>query len=193
MQVLDAETGKTLKAEKVRFLLAQQTDTVFTFQIPTAKQHPMLIVRWMAKGKDFSDGEQRYLPVLSDMQSITETKAFSIDGAQKWEVSLKKLFSNNSQAATNKRLTIEYTARPVWIALQALPSLSQPTHQDALSLTSAYYACSLTSYIASQVPDMKETVKKWSQNSTPAKGFLQDNESLTGILLQETPWAVWLL
>lgn len=190
MQVLDAETGKTLKAEKVRFLLAQQTDTVFTFQIPTAKQHPMLIVRWMAKGKDFSDGEQRYLPVLSDMQSITETKAFSIDGAQKWEVNLKKLFSNNSQAATNKRLTIEYTARPVWIALQALPSLSQPTHQDALSLTSAYYACSLTSYIASQVPDMKETVKKWSQNSTPAKGFLQDNESLTGILLQETPWAV---
>ncbi len=190
MQVLDAETGKTLKTEKVGFLLSQQADTVFTFQIPAVKQHPMLIVRWMAKGDEFSDGEQRYLPVLSDMQPITETKAFSIDGAQKWEVNLKKLFSNNSKEATNKRLTIEYTAKPVWIALQALPSLSQPIHQDALSLTSAYYAGSLATYIASQVPEMKEAVKKWSQNSNLVKGLLQDNESLTGMLLQETPWVI---
>ena len=56
-------------------------------------EHSMLIVRWKAEGTSASDGEQQQLPVLTDMQPITETKAFSIDGAQKYQLNLDKLFA----------------------------------------------------------------------------------------------------
>lgn len=186
-QIMDAESGKVLRSGRFDFSLAAQSDTTYRIPYSATMQHPMLAVRWLAQTADGSDGEERPLPVLSAMQPITETRAFSIRGAQTWKMDLRKLFSFDSPGAVNRRLTVEYTARPMWLALQSLPSLMAPTRKDILSLTSSYYAGSLAAHIARTVPGMQQAVEEWKATGME-ESPLTRNQELADMLLQETPW-----
>ena len=188
--IRDAETNKVLKRQEVRFDLATQSDTVFTLPFSASKEHPMLVVQWMAQGSDCSDGEQRYLPVLSNMETITETKAFSIRGVQQWSMDLGKLFSFDNPSAVNRSLTVEYTQNPKWLALQCLPSMVAPVRQDVLSLSAAYYAGSLAYHIAHTYPEIQRAVEEWQTREGDTDSPLQKNQELANLLLQETPWVV---
>ena len=188
--IRDAETNKVLKRQNVRFDLTSQSDTVFTLPFTASQDHPMLVVQWMAQGSDCSDGEQRYMPVLSDMETITETKAFSIRGAQRWSMDLSKLFSFDNPAAVNRSLTVEYTQNPKWLALQCLPSMVAPVCQDVLSLSAAYYAGSLAYHIAHTYPGIQRAVEEWQAEGHDTDSPLEKNQELTNLLLQETPWVL---
>lgn len=186
-QIVDAESGKVLRSGRFDFSLAAQSDTTYRIPYSATMQHPMLAVRWLAQTADGSDGEERPLPVLSAMQPITETRAFSIRGAQTWKIDLRKLFSFDSPGAVNRRLTVEYTARPMWLALQSLPSLMAPTRKDILSLASSYYAGSLAAHIARTVPGIQQAVEEWKATGME-ESPLTRNQELADMLLQETPW-----
>ena len=186
LQILDAQTEKILSSRKCTFHLPAKEDTTYTFSCPANMEHSMLIVRWKAEGTSASDGEQQQLSILTDMQPITETKAFSIDGAQKYQLNLDKLFAWNNPNAVNRSVTVEYTARPIWLALQSLPSLASCRHRDVLSLVSSYYASSLAHYIVHRVPGMQEYAEQCAKEANA--GRLHQAQELSEILLRETPW-----
>ena len=96
---------------------------------------------------DFSDGEQHLLPVLSDKENLTETLPMPVRGEQTRTFSLADLFNHHSKTATNRRLTVEFTSNPAWYAVQALPALSQPRNDDAISWATSWYANTMASYI----------------------------------------------
>lgn len=189
--VCDTETEKVLMRQRVQFQLATQADTTFRFPYTGSMEHTALTVKWMAQGENFSDGEQRYLPVLTDMQSITETKAFSLNTVGKHSISLEKLFAHNHQEATNRSLTVEYTRDPKWLAIQTLPSLALPRCKDVLSLSSAYYGGALAYSIGQKFPEVREAIKEWGTQDTAAlESPLVRNQELSNTLLQETPWVM---
>lgn len=189
--VSDTETGKVLMRKAVRFRLDAQGDTTFIFPYTGSMEHPALTVKWMAQGQEFSDGEQRYLPVLSDMQSVTETKAFSLNSVGTHDIALDKLFAHDSKEATGRSLTIEYTRDPKWLAIQTLPSMAAPTRKDAFSLASAFYAGALAYSIEQKFPEVAQAIQEWRSRDTSAlESPLIKNQELTGVLLQETPWVL---
>ena len=63
-------------------------------------------------------------------------------------IRLGGLFQDNHPEAEHRRLTVEYTANPLWYAVQALPSVLEPRTDDVLSLGAAYYASTLSSTLA---------------------------------------------
>lgn len=189
--VSDTETGKALARKTVRFDLAAHADTTLTFPYTGSVGHPTLTVKWVAQGQDYSDGEQRYLPVLPDMQSITETQAFSLNSVGKQSIPLDKLFAHDSKEATGRSLTIEYTRDPKWLAIQTLPSMVSPRCKDALSLAAAFYASSLASNIEQKFPQVAQAIREWNTRDTAAlQSPLYKNQELAGVLLQETPWVL---
>ncbi len=189
--VSDTETEKVLMHKVVRFQLDAQEDTTFTFPYTGGMEHPALTVKWVAQGQDHSDGEQRYLPVLTDMQSLTETKAFSLNSMGTHTIALDKLFAHDSKEATGRSLTIEYTRDPKWLAIQTLPSMAAPTRKDAFSLASAFYAGALAYSIEQKFPEVAQAIKEWGSRDTAAlESPLIRNQELTGMLLQETPWVL---
>ena len=100
----------------------------------------LYVVRIVAEGKGFSDGEQHYLPLLPNREYITNTVPFTQNGPGVKTIDLSKLFPTNS--AQNK-LTVEYTNNPAWLMIQALPSVANPYEKDAISLAAAIYANSI--------------------------------------------------
>ena len=75
--------------------------------------------------------------------------------------------------------------------IQALPSMSADTRENAISLAMVYYANSLGKYIMGLSPDIKKTVELWSKEPDGQNSFtssLAKNPELRDILLNETPW-----
>ena len=190
LEVRDAESNAVLKRLKVRFDLAPGKESVYEMPYKATLDHPVLAVQWLAKGKDSSDGEVRYLPVLSDMQNMTETRTYLLRGDTTLTMNLSNLFGGKKQGARGKTLTIEHVSEPIYLALQALPSLTAPVRNDILSVASAYYGGSVACHIARTCPNVRETIAAWAKDdSSPSmESPLVRNQQLADILLNETPW-----
>ena len=147
----------------------------------------------VADGGAFSDGEQHLLPVLSNKEYITETLAMPIRGEETRTFSLDSLFNRNSRTATDRRLTVEFTGNPAWYAVQALPVLSLPVNDNAISWATAWYANSLAGFIANSQPRIKAVFDSWKAVGGTKETFLsqlEKNQDVKNILLSESPWVL---
>ena len=192
LEVRDAEGNKVLKKMKVTFDLEPGKESVYHMPLVATLDHPVLAVQWKAKAKDGSDGEVRYLPVLSDMQNVTETRTYLLKGDTAMSLDLSTLFAGGNPNARNKTLTIEHVAEPLYLALQALPSLTAPVHNDVLSVASAYYGGSIAYYLSHKKPEIRAAIEAWAKDddSQALESPLVRNQQLADILLNETPWMV---
>lgn len=155
-EILDARTEKMVLRKKVGFSLAALQDTVYYFPFDVKDAEMDLLCRWVAQGNSCSDGEQRLVPVLSDTETLTRTKAITLLDKGTTTYDLQHLFPKD---ATKRKLTVEYTTHPVWSAIQALPTLFHTCHDDLLTLTSGYYAATLCKHLCETVEDMDKVVK----------------------------------
>ena len=112
-----------------------------------------------------------------------ETRTFSLD----------RLFNQQSKTATDRKLTVEFTGNPAWYAIQALPSLSLPTSNNAISWATAYYANTLASFIMNSQPKIKAVFESWKLQGGTKETFLsnlQKNQEVKNIILSESPWVL---
>ena len=190
MELFDPQTEKVYVSMKQPFEVAAGESTVASFKV-TFEETALLACRIIADGDNFSDGEQRYLPVLSNKEWLTESQTITIKKAGHYEADLTTLFNKNSRTATKRHLTVEYTNHPAWLAVMALPSLGQPKNDDAISLSSAYYALSLGGWVAKAYPRIQKVCRAWQAQGGNAETLwsqLQKNPELKNIVLEETPW-----
>ena len=112
-----------------------------------------------------------------------ETRTFSLD----------HLFNQQSKTATDRKLTVEFTGNPAWYAIQALPSLSLPASNNAISWATAYYANTLASFIMNSQPKIKAVFESWKLQGGTKETFLsnlQKNQEVKNIILSESPWVL---
>ena len=191
MELFNPETEKVFYSQKQKFdVKGGETGHVnFTFEV--GDKYAVMACRMVADGDTFSDGEQRYIPVLTDKQWVTETVPLNVNGEGAHTFSLENLFNKHSKTASEQRLTVEFTAHPAWYAVQALPVVANPQNEDALSWATAYYAHSLVAFIVKENPRIKQVFDSWKAQGGTKETFmsnLQKNQELKNILLAETPW-----
>ena len=191
MELFNPETEKVFYSQKQKFdVKGGETGHVnFTFEV--SDKYAVMACRMVADGDTFSDGEQRYIPVLTDKQWVTETVPLNVNGEGAHTFSLENLFNKHSKTASEQRLTVEFTAHPAWYAVQALSVVAHPQNEDALSWATAYYAHSLAAYIVKENPRIKQVFDSWKAQGGTKETFmsnLQKNQELKNILLAETPW-----
>ena len=191
MELFNPETEKVFYSQKQKFdVKGGETGHVnFTFEV--SDKYAVMACRMVADGDTFSDGEQRYIPVLTDKQWVTETVPLNVNGEGAHTFSLENLFNKHSKTASEQRLTVEFTAHPAWYVVQALPVVANPQNEDALSWATAYYAHSLAAFIVKENPRIKQVFDSWKAQSGTKETFmsnLQKNQELKNILLTETPW-----
>lgn len=167
------------------------TSVTWTFDVPTDIE--LIGCRIVAQNQTFSDGEQHVLAVLSNRMLVTETMPIDITKAGTSTFTMDKLYNNASQTADNYRLTLEYTSNPAWYAVQALPTLSNPTNENAVNWFASYYVNTLGSSIVKQYPKVAAMIEAWKKqggNKETLVSKLQKDEELKTVLMEETPWVL---
>lgn len=193
MELFNPETEKVFYSQKQKFCVkgGETGRVAFTFEVGDTYQ--VMACRMVADGGLFSDGEQRYIPILTDKQWVTEAVALPVNGEGSYTFSLEGLFNKHSKTATGQRMTVEFVANPAWYAVQALPALADPRYDDALSWAAAYYANALAAFIVNEHPRIKQVFDSWKAQGGTKETLvsqLQKNRELKNILLEETPWLI---
>ena len=196
-RLLDAESGKMVhKGTKTLQIAAGQTEPV-AFDYAVTDQYPLLVCEITAEAGNCSDGERNYLPVLTAKQYVTETAPFYISGSESKTVDLSTLFNGNSPSATQRCMTLEYTANPAWTAIEALQGIRVPDNSSAISYAASLYANTTASRLAQSIPGFKDALESQRNAATASaddksvsaiNSELADNERMKDIVLRESPW-----
>ena len=150
MQILDAETQKVVWQKTQGYRIDAEGSATVAFDVQGLKEG-VYINKVVAAGNGYSDGEQHYLPVLSNRELVVNTLPITLHQKGEQNFDLSKLFLNKegkqAKGAADAKVTVEYTNNPSWLMVKALPAISNPTEEDALSLMAAIYANTLSRHI----------------------------------------------
>ena len=150
MQILDAETQKVVWQKTLGYRIDAEGSATVAFDVQGLKEG-VYINKVVAAGNGYSDGEQHYLPVLSNRELVVNTLPITLHQKGEQNFDLSKLFLNKegkqAKGAEDAKVTVEYTNNPSWLMVKALPAISNPTEEDALSLMAAIYANTLSRHI----------------------------------------------
>lgn len=150
MQILDPETNKVVWQKTQNYSIDAEGSATISFDVQGLKEG-VYINKVVAAGNGYSDGEQHYLPVLSNRELVVNTLPITLHQKGEQSFDLSKLFLNKegkqAKGAEEAKVTIEYTNNPSWLMVKALPAISNPDEEDAISLMSAIYANTITSHV----------------------------------------------
>ena len=150
MQIIDPETNKVVWQKTQGYRIDAEGSAIVSFDVSGLKEG-VYINKVVAAGNGYSDGEQHYLPVLSNRELVTNTLPITLHQKGEQSFDLSKLFLNKegkqAKGAEEAKVTIEYTNNPSWLMVKALPAISNPDEEDAISLMSAIYANTITAHV----------------------------------------------
>ena len=150
MQILDPENNKVVWQKTQNYSIDAEGSATISFDVQGLKEG-VYINKVVAAGNGYSDGEQHYLPVLSNRELVVNTLPITLHQKGEQSFDLSKLFLNKegkqAKGAEEAKVTIEYTNNPSWLMVKALPAISNPDEENAISLMSAIYANTITTHI----------------------------------------------
>ena len=168
MQILDAETQKVVWQKTQGYRIDAEGSATVAFDVQGLKEG-VYINKVVAAGNGYSDGEQHYLPVLGNRELVVNTLPITLHQPGEQSFDLSKLFLNKegkqAKGAADAKVTVEYTNNPSWLMVKALPSISNPDEEDAISLMSAIYANTITTYIQKHLSLEKQPEQNLSQET----------------------------
>jgi hypothetical protein len=175
------------------FTVAAGESDIVKFPIEIPFQFTGLLQwRVVARAGNLSDGEEAFIPVLTNKVLVTETLPLPVKGSQTKTFSFDKLLNaNTTETLQHHALTVEYVSNPAWYVVQALPYLIEQKNESVEQVWSRYYANALASSIVKKMPRIQQIFEKWKTLDTAALlSNLQKNEELKSALLEETPWVL---
>lgn len=180
-----------LKNAKKEFNVKAKGSTIVEWEIKIPFGQSMAAYKLVAQTKDFSDGEQQALPILSNRMLVTESLPLPVKGAGTYNFEFKKLKNNNSKSLKHHSFTLEFTNNPAWYAIQAMPYMMEYPYECAEQTFTRYYANSIATHIVNSNPKIKQVFDAWKKGSKDAfLSNLEKNQELKAVLLEETPWVL---
>ena len=177
MQILDAETQKVVWQKTQNYSIDAEGSATVAFDVQGLKEG-VYINKVVAAGNGYSDGEQHYLPVLSNRELVVNTLPITLHQKGEQNFDLSKLFLNKegkqAKGTEEAKVTIEYTNNPSWLMVKALPAISNPDEEDAISLMSAIYANTITTHIQKHLSLEKQPEQNLSQENHSQQNLSQE-------------------
>lgn len=160
MQLLDPETHKVVWQKTQKYSIDANGTTTVGFDLQDLKEG-VYINKVVVAGRDYSDGEQHYLPVLGNRETVTNTLPFTLTEKGTKDYDLTRLFLDKEgkpvKEGKEAKVTVEYTDNPAWLMIQALPSVANPDEDNAISQMAAIYSNSITRHFREYISDFDET------------------------------------
>ena len=150
----------------------------------------LLAFRFTAYAGQFSDAEQHLMPVLSSEVFLTQTLPITVKAETEKTFDFEAIANPNSHER-DYALTLNFSTNPVWYAVQSLPYLANVRIDRPETAFYAFYANSLSAYIADHIPNLMAYIKRWQIETPDALlSQLEKDQDLKAIMLQETPWVL---
>lgn len=183
----------TKQVEPLSFGVSRGISQVLFWDISIPDGFEVITYRIKAKSGDFTDGEEKMIPVLKNRMLVTESLPMPLKGNQTRAFKFDKLLNSGKSSNTlkNHKLTLEFSSNPAWYAVQALPYIMETETESTDHIFDRYYANSIASFLVNGNPKIKQVFEVWKNFSPDALlSNLEKNEDLKSAILEETPWVL---
>ncbi|VXB18295.1 MULTISPECIES: alpha-2-macroglobulin family protein [Chryseobacterium] len=203
LQILDAFTNEdisekfglsTLTAvsgynKEQAFSVNENGNSALTWKIKVPNNVSSIILKVVAKAGQYSDGEQKAIPVLPNRMLVTDAVPIFVKEGETKTFVLDNLKDTNSTTISNVSNTLELTTNPIWEIMFALPSLKNDQNSSADVIFNKWFADVLASEIFKANPKLKTVFEEY-QSKGLLTSNLEKNQELKQLLLEETPWVL---
>lgn len=193
LQLLDPVTENVLKEFTADFDMESGKNGAVEWRVEVPRSTDAVLVRVAAVSGDFTDAEQKLLPVLTDRVVVTQSVPMYVRGGTTKEFTLANLANNQSKSLKSRFLKLELASNPVWFAVQALPSVTNVEHENAIGYSAAFFASQMAQHIANSNPRVFNVIERWKQQGGDKQTLLSNlekNAEVKNVLLNETPWVL---
>ena len=192
LELFDPASGTVRSTQQTPFDIAASSVATLSLPLEGYRGLDSVGVRIIARGSDFSDGEQHLVPVLSDRETITETIAFEMHTAGTKRISLAPLFPSGGKLPGTGLFTVALQPEASRLALTALPVLGYTKDASAFAATTALFAEAVGRQLA-----QSEGLRQWAQGRLSATDTTQTPAREADVpgrnhQLTDTPWAKYL-
>ncbi|MCD4664370.1 MAG: hypothetical protein K8R68_03800, partial [Bacteroidales bacterium] len=197
VQFFDTRTMKDITSSLIpnkdikAFSVSIGNSQMLEWEISIPEAVDVISYRITAQSGNFTDGEEKAIPVLTNRMLVTESLPLPINGKETKIFKFEKLMNSKGESKTlkNHKLTLEFSSNPAWYAVQALPYIMETEYESADHIFARFYANSIASYLVNSNPKIKQVFDTWKNFSPDALlSNLEKNEELKSVILQETPW-----
>jgi hypothetical protein len=195
LEIFDATTMKPLDLIKTDAVVNMQEivpgrSKEVRWKVAAQYDLSLLAFRFTAYAGQFSDAEQHLMPVLSSEIFLTQTLPITVKAETEKTFDFEAIANPNGHER-DYALTLNFSTNPVWYAVQSLPYLANVRTDRPETAFYAFYANSLSAYIADHIPNLLAYIKKWQIETPDALlSQLEKDQDLKAIMLQETPWVL---
>ena len=193
MTLTDAVNGKALNIieggykKNVSVPAGGSASASFTIKVPAGLT--AVTYRLTAQTTGHSDGMMETIPVLSNRTQVVQALSLFNNGSEKRKFRFEVLDKPRSTTMADEELTLEYSATPIWYAIQSLPVMIHVDDPSNLRVFHSMMGAAISQDLCRRYPVIREMLDEWE--ALPASDWqtqLEKNEKLTGTLLEETPW-----
>lgn len=168
------------------FELAELGTQTLRFGINTPLGLDSVGIRVQASTDSYTDGEQHMLRILPPVEPTVRTLSLGLRDTTDSVVSLAELFPKTGFRPEVGRIELRLESNPLLLALEAIPVISSPTNDNAVSLSSALYTEALGGKLLS-IPGLMSWIE--DRISGAQQGIRQGRDSLLLGSPGATPWA----
>ena len=180
-----SEEGRIISKKQLRLTLNPNAQEELAWTVEAPEATPLLGVRITLAADGYSDGQQNVIAVIPSRTQITEAQSLLMDGKSVYEMNLRKLLDKVS--ARGGKVTIDVSS-PLTSALEALPTVGEPDFDSMTSWLASLFINQTGEYMFRTYPALAEKVRELVYGGW-RKSKIAVNSSITGVLLNETPWA----
>ncbi|MCF0159928.1 MAG: hypothetical protein HUJ99_03995, partial [Bacteroidaceae bacterium] len=176
VELTDSTFQQVAMKDSQPFAVEGNSSTVVSFRYKVKDLGPSVVCRIYAQADQFTDGEQRLLPVLSDKVWLTESRAFYLND-DKNQVDISGMMNGGKWWNEHSTMTVETIHNPLGFVVESLGELAQPRTGNAVDLASAYYAATLADWLGDTYPALAEQ-KAFAVNPSAGADWLKRLQEL---------------
>ncbi len=177
--------GQAIVAESRQVVVTARGTAAVQFSVVVPVGGTVATYKYIATASHHSDGEQGPLPLLTNRQAVTQSVSMYMNGKGTKQYTMTLPISKTAQPVS---FTVEYTANPIWLAIQSLPFMKECSNPSNIYLFNSYYVNTIGKTIAQQFPQLKHCADQAMLGATVEDTPLMRNEDIKQTLLDETPW-----
>ena len=171
-------------------LAAGERRTLFFPYKAEVPEGGLLTVKTTISSKEFRDGEERVIPLLTNMVEVTHSVPYSLTKRGERTLDLSPLWREINEA---ERVTFstEQCSNPAWYVVNTLNPIFDERAESASSWALRFYALQLSQHVKKYVPTLatllNDSTTKNAVSTEDSDPFTR-NADLRQTLLDESPW-----
>jgi uncharacterized protein YfaS (alpha-2-macroglobulin family) len=196
-EIFDPDTDEDLRdafglqqteAQGVAFAVDPGAGANLTFAVEVPARVGTVAFRVTARAGDFSDGEQRPLPVLPGRMHLMQSKFVTLHDADRRELEFADMRADDP-SMIHDQLVVSVDAQLFYSVLHALPYLVSYPYECSEQTLNRFLSTGIVSSLYDEYPTVRRMAQRFSERETRLETW-DASDPNRKIALEETPWLI---